>query len=118
MGYKDPDYVKRADNDSVDVYTPNNFKMFTLKKVSTEEQRIFGTNSLKYYLKIHSGGALELNAENSVLTLVDGGDITIVPSAGFNVRFGTYAAAIATESTGYITIKDAAGVARKLMIQA
>ena len=31
---------------------------------------------------------------------------------------GTYAAAVATESTGYITIIDAGGTARKVMIQA
>ena len=31
---------------------------------------------------------------------------------------GTYAAGVATESTGYITIIDAGGTARKVMIQA
>lgn len=34
------------------------------------------------------------------------------------VRFGTYTAGAATDSTGYITVKDAAGNSRKLMVQA
>ena len=34
------------------------------------------------------------------------------------VYFGTYSAGAATDSTGYITIKDAAGTVRKLMVQA
>ena len=34
------------------------------------------------------------------------------------VKFGTYTEGAATDSTGYITIKDAAGNSRKLMVQA
>ena len=34
------------------------------------------------------------------------------------IYFGTYTAGAATDSTGYITIKDAAGNTRKLMVQA
>lgn len=34
------------------------------------------------------------------------------------VKFGTYTAGAATDSTGYISILDAAGNARKLMVQA
>lgn len=34
------------------------------------------------------------------------------------IKFGTYTAGAATDSTGYITILDAAGNTRKLMVQA
>lgn len=34
------------------------------------------------------------------------------------IKFGTYSAGAATDSTGYITILDAAGNTRKLMVQA
>lgn len=35
-----------------------------------------------------------------------------------NLSVGTYAAGIATDSTGYIAVKDAGGTVRKLMVQA
>jgi len=45
-------------------------------------------------------------------------NIAFVPNGTGKVKFGTYAAGVATESTGYITILDAAGNTRKLMVQA
>ena len=51
-------------------------------------------------------------------TIANNKNIFLQPHGTGNVKFGTYAAAIATESTGYITIKDAAGNSRKLMVQA
>lgn len=44
-------------------------------------------------------------------------DIYLNPNGG-KVKFGTYTAGAATDSTGYITIKDEGGTARKLMVQA
>lgn len=118
MPYEYVKYARRADADSIDLYSPSNFKMFCLKKVAADDVRMFGTNSLKYYLKIHSGGALELNAENSVLTLIDGGDITLTPSAGFHVKFGTRTATGDVACNGHHDIKDAAGNVVKLMTTA
>ncbi len=45
------------------------------------------------------------------------GDLFLSPAGG-EVKFGTYTAGAATDSTGYITIIDAAGNIRKLMVQA
>ena len=44
------------------------------------------------------------------------GDLMLAPAG--KVAFGTYTAGAATDSTGYIEIKDAAGNLRKLMVQA
>ena len=40
------------------------------------------------------------------------------PAGTGKVKFGTYTGGAATDSTGYITILDAAGNTRKLMVQA
>lgn len=47
----------------------------------------------------------------------DGTDGAILVGTGV-IKFGTYTAGAAGDSTGYITIKDAAGNTRKLMVQA
>lgn len=46
------------------------------------------------------------------------GGIQFIPETGQNVQFGAYVAGAATDSTGYIEIKDAGGTIRKLMVQA
>ena len=57
------------------------------------------------------------SADTTSYIRIDGaGDVWLI-SAG-NVRMGTYSAGAATDSTGYITIKDAGGTSRKLMVQA
>jgi len=45
-------------------------------------------------------------------------DIELIPDGTGVLKFGTYTGGAATDSTGYITIKDAAGNTRKLMVQA
>jgi hypothetical protein len=45
------------------------------------------------------------------------GDLFLNPAGG-EVKFGTYTSGAATDSTGYITIIDAGGTPRKLMVQA
>ena len=45
-------------------------------------------------------------------------DLAFTPKGTGTMRFGTYTAGAATDSTGYITIKDSGGTTRKLMVQA
>jgi hypothetical protein len=45
-------------------------------------------------------------------------NIFLNPAGTGKIKFGTYTAGAATDSTGYIDILDAAGNARKLMVQA
>lgn len=45
------------------------------------------------------------------------GDLYLNPAGG-EIKFGTYTAGAATDSTGYITIVDSGGTTRKLMVQA
>lgn len=45
-------------------------------------------------------------------------DLLIDPRGAGLAQLGTYSAGTATDSTGYITIKDAGGTSRKLMVQA
>ena len=45
-------------------------------------------------------------------------NIALLPNGTGKVKFGTYTATPATDSTGYISILDSAGNARKLMVQA
>ena len=45
-------------------------------------------------------------------------DLQFIPNGTGRVRFGTYNATPAADSTGYIEMKDAAGNTRKIMIQA
>lgn len=53
-----------------------------------------------------------------ITSVVDGKDLALLTTGTGVLKFGTYTAGAATDSTGYITIKDAAGNTRKLMVQA
>jgi len=62
------------------------------------------------------------NASGHPTILAEGSDTNIdlifTPKGTGNMRFGTYTAGAATDSTGYITVKDSGGTTRKLMVQA
>ena len=45
-------------------------------------------------------------------------NLALLPNGTGKVKFGAYTATPATDSTGYISILDSAGNARKLMVQA
>ena len=62
----------------------------------------------------NAGGGPTLLAEGSDTNI----DMTFTPKGTGNLRFGTYTAGAATDSTGHITVKDSGGTARKLMVQA
>jgi hypothetical protein len=56
---------------------------------------------------------------DAVLSAVEAnGNITLVPNGAGLVKFGTYTLGAAVASTGYITVLDALGNPRKLMVQA
>jgi len=69
-----------------------------------------------------TGDDLKLKANTIDATpfiLLEGnGDITLAPDVGSHIRFGQYSGGAASDSIGYISVKDAAGNARKLMVQA
>lgn len=52
------------------------------------------------------------------ITITPAVDITGQLTLGGVLKFGTYASGAAADSTGYITITDAGGTGRKLMVQA
>jgi len=66
-----------------------------------------------YLIKISKTGS------DTVLdTMSSNKNIYLKPNGTGNIKFGAYSAGAATDSTGYITILDAAGNTRKLMVQA
>lgn len=76
--------------------------------------------SLAVYCKsagVHSINIQKSGTTNIIKSTVANDDIYLNPNGGV-VQFGTYTVGAATDSTGYITIKDAAGNTRKLMVQA
>jgi hypothetical protein len=68
-----------------------------------------------------SGVLIDSQAVNPAISATGSGanlDLQLAPKGTGNIRFGTYTAGAATDSTGYITIKDAGGTLRKIMVQA
>lgn len=88
--------------------SPQTFKIYETYTDASNYER---------YALIASGNQLEIKAETAG-TGADDLDILLTPAGTGNVKFGAYTAGAATDSTGYITIKDAAGNLRKLMVQA
>jgi len=69
------------------------------------------------YIRIagaNTGGNPTILAEGSGTDI----DLAFTPKGTGTMRFGTYTVGAATDSTGYITIKDSGGTTRKLMVQA
>lgn len=107
---------------------------------TTLDDLIFKANSVDSYsyFKLHGSGIIEFRAHGAsvfysdaiayMVLQLEGGyskiktsdnkDLGLLPDGTGAVRFGTYTAGAASDSTGYITIKDAAGTTRKLMVQA
>jgi len=88
-----------------------------------------GSNTADAGLEVIStpSGVNKVNATGSTtgnaVTVGAGGsdadiDLALSPKGAGNLKFGTYTAGAAADSTGYITVKDAAGNVRKLMVQA
>lgn len=81
-----------------------------------------GSSGEEGALIVRLGGGVA--GTDEIQLLHNGTDGNIIAKSGdifldcTNVKFGTYTGTPATDSTGYITIKDAAGNTRKVMIQA
>lgn len=72
---------------------------------------------------IYNGATLALGfctvgADYEITSYVDNTNIFLKPSGTGKIKFGTYTAGAALASEGYITIVDAGGTTRKLMVQA
>lgn len=83
---------------------------------STLQFVVSNTSSATSYVQT-SGSTTDqpsLSAQGSASNI----DLLLTPKGTGNVRFGTYTASAATDSTGYILVKDSAGTTRKLMVQA
>lgn len=86
---------------------------------TTDHDLWFNANQIDVYPNVRclNNGDFQLKSTAAVYILIDANeDIKLLPFR--NVSFGTYAAGAATDSTGYIEIRDAAGTLRKLMVQA
>lgn len=92
--------------------------------------KMLGTGNVT--IAVPNAGSFEIiNSGTSALTIggYDGTDVKIIgaiadkniaitPSGTGKLKFGSYSAGAAADSTGYISILDSAGNARKLMVQA
>ena len=76
----------------------------------------WSSGTLIFYTK--STGAAVLTLTTTSVTITPATTITGQLTLGGVLKFGTYTAGVATDSTGYVTITDAGGTARKLMVQA
>lgn len=110
--------VRTVDANTVDIYL-NNVRTFRWERSAGTRTKLYGNNASAPYISIVDGDSIALvSGDSTRLDIVAGGDIELSPHAGFDIKFGTYTADAALASTGYITIKDAAGNSRKLMVQA
>ena len=80
--------------------------------VAVNRYHTFQVNETPYLRIANSGTAAHLIGQQA------NADIFIAPHGTGVVKFGTYVATPAADSTGYITIKDSGGTTRKVMIQA
>ena len=58
------------------------------------------------------------NTQAKLTSNISNHDLFLATTGAGVLKFGTYSAGAATDSTGYVTIKDAGGTTRKLMVQA
>lgn len=72
------------------------------------------SNNRAYVKSAAAGSAVEIGVDDeSVDTNVD---LLLAPKGSGNIKMGTHAAIAAETVTGYITIKDAGGTARKIAV--
>jgi hypothetical protein len=73
----------------------------------------------QYYSGVSEKYAITFNATDLALGIKQTNtNLFLLPNGTGKVKFGAYTATPATDSTGFIDVLDAAGNARKLMIQA
>ena len=91
---------------------------YGINENGASSNNVFGlnilTNNLLGELATVSASMSALNLDGTATDV----DALIDPRGAGLLKVGTYTAGAATDSTGYITIKDAGGTSRKLMVQA
>ena len=133
MGYTPPQLEVRKITGGYALYPPNSTTTDDLEiYANTTDTKpvitIQGTNNIMLDVALNQGilikdnGVTKLtlteNANGMSLTAADNIDLYLAIGGTGSVKFGTYTAGAAADSTGYITIKDAGGTVRKLMVQA
>ena len=102
---------------------PNSVDLYPEIKMIGAGDRTFTTATTQKTVIANSGAGSFLSfirtGTDAILTGETANDnISLLPTGTGKVKFGTYTAGAATDSTGFITILDAAGNTRKLMVQA
>jgi len=75
-------------------------------------------NTFKFYDGADYYLSMTRDSGAKITAMIAGDDVYLATLGTGVIKFGTYTAGAASDSTGYITIKDAAGNTRKLMVQA
>ena len=135
MGYTDtPLYVRRLDANTNGVYgtgsaTGNILKIYPntidvnpfFELAGNGDCYLYTPNGAKLQFVDNTGSSfLSFNwvTPDTQISTFTNYNLALLPQGTGKVKFGTYTATPATDSTGYISILDAAGNARKLMVQA
>ena len=133
MGYTPPYLDVRKIGAHTDIYgigvTGDYLRLYANQVDANCHLEIYGGSGA--YIVLPNGESLQLkdnagaeflkfnwvtpDAQISTLTNYN---LALLPQGTGKVKFGAYSAGAATDSTGYITILDAAGNTRKLMVQA
>lgn len=135
MGYTPPQLYVNKIAGGWSMYPPNTLATEDLRIYANPVQASAGT----HYIEILGGDSISISSLGDLIlkgtgatvmklsystpdciwesTIVDKNIFLKTTGTGV-VKFGTYTAGAATDSTGYISILDAAGNARKLMVQA
>jgi hypothetical protein len=77
---------------------------------------IKGSTAATNYLTVTNASSANVPVIGSMSTVATDVDLRLSPQGAGNVSFGTFASTASEVITGYITIKDAAGNARKLAV--
>lgn len=134
MGYTAPNLEVRKVSSGWKVYGPSSTTgddLFIYANLTDTYSQIEIRGDSGIYLRVPNAqkviiadSAAELlslsdDATDTIFDTVSGNkNVYLKPHGTGLVKFGAYTAGAATDSTGYISILDAAGNARKLMVQA
>lgn len=125
MGFDQFNHARRIDADNLDIMHSDMTRLMRMDKATANVMRWEGGGGV-------TGDKLRIAANIidafPIVELWGNGKINLNPPANHNVQlstsgtgrlqYGTYTAAAATDSTGYIEMDDAGGTPRRLMVQA
>ena len=119
MGYNHCRFARRVASDEMTLFSPSfsGNPSVSLKDSATVTANCATGSSINLS---ENGTIFGFFMEDGTMKLASmaNRDIVLAPNGTGKVRFGTYTAGVAGDSTGFITISDALGNARKVMIQA